>query len=106
MSKANIFSRVPAASEQEIFEELLTSEGVRIERILSYGQSSPEEGWYDQEENEWVLVLQGEGCIAYEDGREVILKAGNYLELPRHTRHRVAWTAAGETTIWLAIFYP
>lgn len=71
---ANIFSNIPAELPNEIFEDLIITEKLRIERIVSKGHSSPESGWYDQNENEWVIVLSGYGVIEYEDGSQVALK--------------------------------
>jgi cupin 2 domain-containing protein len=59
---ANIFSDVPANLPDEVFEEILSTRNIRIERILSYGHRSPDVGWYDQVENEWVMVLKGQGA--------------------------------------------
>ncbi len=101
----NIYSSIPNTIEQEIFEDLLKSENIRIEKIISKGQSSPTEGWYDQEEHEWVIVLDGYGIISFEDGREVKLKKGDYLNIPAHEKHKVKWTDPDQITIWLAIFY-
>lgn len=101
----NIFSSVPDVIEEEIFEDLLNYGNVRIERIISEGQSSPPEGWYDQEEHEWVVVLQGSGIIAFENGREIKLLKGDYLNIPAHEKHKVKWTDPECITIWLAVFY-
>ena len=101
----NIYSSLPVEFKEEIFEELLSAGNVRIERILSKGHSSPEHGWYDQPENEWILVLEGSGTIRFENGVEITLSKGDYLNIPSHTRHRVAWTDPHDITIWLAIFY-
>lgn len=108
---ANIFSALsqlrsnaaPLASE--IFEDIVKSKTVRIERIISQGHSSPAEGWYDQEENEWVMVVDGAGCILFEDGSEVRLNKGDYLTIPAHKKHKVSWTDANVLTVWLAVFY-
>ena len=102
---ANIFGARPEKFDQEVFEELIRDKHVRIERILSRGHSSPESGWYDQEENEWVIVLEGSGALVFEDGREVILNTGDYLNIPAHTRHRVSRTDPDVVTVWLAVFY-
>lgn len=102
----NILSSIPADLPEEAFEELLRARHVRIERILSKGHASPPEGWYDQEEHEWVLVLEGAGKVLFEDGTEVLLNKGGYLHIPARVRHKVTWTDPDSTTIWLAIFYP
>ena len=101
----NIYASIPREVDREIFEDLIHSDSVRIERILSKGQSSPDCGWYDQDENEWVIVLQGAGTIVFEDGREVKLGKGDFLNIPKHQKHRVSWTDPDDVTVWLAIFY-
>lgn len=103
----NIFLHLPAADqEEEFFEQLVGSGDVRIERIASLGHTSPEDFWYDQEHNEWVLVLQGQARLLFEEGREIVdLAPGDWLNIPAHARHRVVWTDPGERTIWLAVHY-
>ena len=102
---ANIFSNIPDQIPDEIFEDIVTTNTVRIERILSYGHSSPESSWYDQAENEWVIVLEGQGVIQFENGKTVTLNQGDYLNIPARQKHRVASTAEDTRTIWLAVFY-
>ena len=101
----NIFADIPKQLGEEFSEEILSSPNLRIERIVSEGQSSPEDFWYEQEENEWVIVLQGEAELEYEDGKKEFLKAGDYCNIPRGCKHRVSWTSNDEQTIWLALFY-
>ncbi|MFC6633392.1 cupin domain-containing protein [Microbulbifer taiwanensis] len=101
----NIFSSLPDELGEEVFEDLVRSESMRIERIISKGQASPEQGWYDQEENEWVMVLQGAAELAFDSGHEVKLEVGDFINIPAHSRHRVSWTDPHNTTIWLAVFY-
>ncbi|EGA71403.1 phosphoribosylaminoimidazole carboxylase ATPase subunit [Vibrio sinaloensis DSM 21326] len=102
---ANLFAQIPDSLQQEVFNDLVCARHVRIERILSHGQSSPETGWYDQDEHEWVLVLSGFGVLEFEDGREVRLEAGDYLNIPAHCKHKVQQTSPDEVTVWLAVFY-
>lgn len=106
MKTGNLFSAIPAVLPEEIFEDLLVGEGFRVERIVSKGHASPENFWYDQPENEWVVVLQGEARLQIE-GHEtsVELTKGMYINLPAHVKHRVEWTTEAIETIWLAIFY-
>jgi len=101
----NIFNNIPAELPKEIFEDVLSTEKLRIERIVSKGQTSPENGWYDQDENEWLIVLSGYGVIEYINGDKVILKQGDYLNIKAHEQHRVIETSVDEATVWLAIFY-
>lgn len=101
----NIFSALLDTAEREVFETLVSHEQVRIERIISHGHSSPEQGWYDQDENEWVIVLAGYGTLLMESGEEIRLSAGDYTLIEAHQRHKVIHTAADEPTIWLAVFF-
>jgi cupin 2 domain-containing protein len=90
----------------EVAEEVAEIAGVRIERIVSSGQRSPEGFWYDQDHDEWVTVLQGEGVVGFEDGRDRRLGPGDTLMLPAHVRHRVVSTSADPPCIWLAVHGP
>ncbi len=101
----NIFSSIPETISEEVFDTLLKHECIRIERIISKGQTSPDEGWYDQKENEWVIVLDGCGIVFFEDGREIKLCKGDFLNIMAHEKHRVKWTDPDRITIWLAVFY-
>ncbi|WP_434516833.1 cupin [Dechloromonas sp. ARDL1] len=103
----NLFADLPASPlPDELFSELLKRPGVRIERIVSTGQASPPGFWYDQPEGEWVLLLQGEAGIRFEDAPEPLaLTPGDFLEIAPHRRHRVEWTHPGQATVWLAIHF-
>ncbi|MCY4044230.1 MAG: cupin [Cellvibrionales bacterium] len=101
----NVFTALPKALPEEVFTPILTGKNVRIERILSYGQTTPEGEWYDQDENEWVLLLQGNAKLLIKNKGEFNLTAGDNMLLPAHEKHRVTWTDPGQITIWLAIFY-
>lgn len=102
---ANLFAPLlRSTAKTEHFSELLARPGLRIERIVSTGQCSPANFWYDQAEGEWVAVLQGEAKLRFED-KVLHLKAGDYVDIPPHCRHRVDWTPADQETVWLAVFY-
>ncbi|NRA85358.1 MAG: cupin domain-containing protein [Gammaproteobacteria bacterium] len=101
----NIFSNIPSEIPHEIFEDILITDKLRIERVISKGQTSPDIGWYDQTDNEWVIVLSGYGVIEYSNGVQVTLKQGDYLHIKAHEKHRVIATSVDEATVWLAIFY-
>jgi len=98
----NLFDHLPCEKKEE-FLTLLESESVRIERIVSNGQSSPEDFWYDQSEHEWVLLLKGAAHLKYGDGSTVALRAGDHLHIPARTRHRVE--SVSPDAIWLAVHY-
>jgi cupin 2 domain-containing protein len=101
----NLFKALPENLTTEVFEQLLDSDNITIERIVSKGHSSPETGWHDQQKNEWVVILKGEAKLAFENTPPVHLKEGDYLNIAAHTRHRVTWTPANRETIWLAVHY-
>ncbi|KLV04226.1 cupin [Photobacterium aquae] len=101
----NILADLPQCLPNECFEDIVTAGHVRIERIISKGHTTAEGDWYDQEEHEWVMVVRGRARILFEEGREVTLAEGDYINIPAHQRHRVSWTDPEAETIWLAVFY-
>lgn len=101
----NLFASVAEGSAGETVEELVRSQHVRIERIVSNGQASPDGFWYDQEEVEWVTVLTGEAFLRFEDGEVIQLAPGDSITIEAHRKHRVDSTADDEPTIWLAVFF-
>lgn len=106
MKVANVFRSIPAELPDELNEPLLTAEALRIERIVSRGQISPPGFWYDQSENEWILVLSGGARLEFENSGQILgLETGDSLLIPAHVRHRVDWTDPDAATIWLAVFY-
>lgn len=102
----NLFENLPDRAEQEALVDLLRRPGVRIERIVSTGQSSPPGFWYDQAHGEWVAVLVGEAKLRFEDEPAArTLRAGDFVDIAAHRRHRVEWTRPGEPTVWLAVHH-
>jgi cupin 2 domain-containing protein len=101
----NIFDAIPGNIDTEIIERIIDCENVKIERIISKGHTSPDTGWYDQAENEWVLVLKGEAVLQFADGSTLPMKAGDHINIAAHKKHRVQWTDPDTETIWLAVFY-
>lgn len=100
----NLFDAVVRNASEERTAELLARPGVRIERIVSTGQSSPPGFWYDQDWDEWVLLVSGAAALAFADDAEPCrLRPGDHLLIPAHRRHRVAWTDPAQPTIWLTV---
>jgi cupin 2 domain-containing protein len=96
--------RVPGElPREEVFERIAGGEDVRVERIVSTGQASPAGRLFAQHRDEWVVLLQGEAELAYEDGSRLRLEAGDYVLIPAGERHRVAWTREDPPCIWLAV---
>jgi len=102
----NVFADIPAALPAELFTPLLDAPNVRIERIVSLGHASPPGFWYDQPQAEWVIVLLGAAAILFEgEASPRTLRRGDYLHIPAHAKHRVAWTEADAPTVWLAVHH-
>ncbi len=103
--QTNIFNDIPAELPEELFTYLLENKNVKIERIVSDGHRTPAGEWHDQQQNEWVMVLQGQAVVEYENMEPYNLNTGDYLFIPAHIRHRVSWTSHTEKTVWLAIHW-
>lgn len=101
----NIFDSLPSLnSKNEEFTTLFESKNIKIERIVSTGQSSPEEFWYEQAKDEWVMILDGEATLSFEDD-DIIMTKGDFVHIPPYKKHRVKSTIKDSHTIWLAIFF-
>ena len=105
LSVKNLFTDIPGEMPDEICTQIVRADDVRIERIVSRGQASPPGFWYDQETNEWVLLVKGSALLRFFDGPEIALTPGDHLLIPRHVRHRVERTAPEGETVWLVVHY-
>lgn len=105
MLPKNIFEQIDINLNEEIIENIVNSDNIRIERIISFDHKSPNGFWYDQDENEFVIVLEGEATLEFDKNTLVSLKKGDYIIIEKHKKHRVVGTAKNMLTIWLAIFY-
>jgi cupin 2 domain-containing protein len=102
MNIQNLFAGLPNDSAEEVFETLFEQPGLRLERIVSFGQATPPGKWVDQDQAEWVLLLRGKAGLQI-NGEPEVLEPGDYLLIPAHRQHRVEWTSKEEPTIWLAL---
>lgn len=98
----NVFSSVGARAD-ELIEQLAGNASCRLERIVSTGQTTPPGEWYDQDDDEWVVMLSGAARLKYEDGSELQLSPGDFVFIPAHRKHRVEWTSPDRETVWLAL---
>lgn len=100
----NLFAGIPAELPAELLEVLAEGRAFRFERIVSRGHVTPAGEWYDQDRDEWVVLLSGAARLAFEgEADERVLASGDWLWIPAHARHRVAWTHPGEPSVWLAL---
>ena len=97
----NIFTPNRDNAKEEQFETLLQTKSIHIEKITSHGQTS--EQWYEQDRDEWVVLIEGEGRLLFEDGRELSLQKGEYIHIPKMQKHKVIYTSS--PAIWLAIHF-
>ena len=100
----NLFDLPDPLPDDEEFTEVLHSKDMKIERIVSTGQTTPAGEWYDQDQDEWVVLIQGKAVLEYETGEKLRLSAGDHVLLPAHCRHRVACTSHNPPCIWIAVF--
>jgi len=105
MKKSNIFLDIPTNVGEEIFQDIISKDNIKIERIISRGHKTKEDEWYNQDFDEWVMVVKGEATLSYVDAEDVRLGEGDYINIPAHTKHRVSWTKEDVETIWLAVHY-
>jgi cupin 2 domain-containing protein len=101
----NLLHDLPADADEEIFTEVLSRRNVRIERIVSTGQSTPADKPCRQEHDEWVLLLAGSAGLRIEGEGERNLHPGDHAFIAAHRSHWVTWTATDEPTIWLAVHF-
>jgi cupin 2 domain-containing protein len=101
----NLFDDIPARSADEIFAEVLVRENVRIERIVSTGQSTPPDKPHRQGNDEWVLLLSGSAGLRIEGEDDRNLRPGDHVLIAAHRAHWVTYTAKDKPTIWLAIYF-
>lgn len=104
----NLFNNLPTSQlPEEIFTNLLKHKNIKIEKIISTGQITPPDELYDQQQAEWVIVLQGQAIMWLEDQGEVALGVGDYLYIEPHVKHKVTYTSSSPVTVWLAVhIYP
>lgn len=102
--QGSLLADIPATLSEELVTTLVAGAHMRVERIVSRGHASPPGFWYDQDEDELVLLVAGAARVEVEGRGEVSLRPGDWLDLPKYVRHRVAWTAPDTDTVWLAVF--
>jgi cupin 2 domain-containing protein len=100
----NLF-RIPApGAEGERFDTLFEHEGTTIERIVSTGQASAPDFWYDSPRAEWVVLLSGAASLEFAGEAHLhVMQPGDYVFIEAHRKHRVAWTHDTEPSVWLAV---
>ena len=93
----NIYDYITPQSGED-FTTLLEHKNIKINRIVSSDNVEPVK--YNQEEDEWVVLIQGKATLLIL-GKELILTEGETLFIPAKTTHSVLETDTN--TLWLAI---
>ena len=101
----NILDTIDKEISEELFEKLAGNEKVKIERIISTGQTTLEGKWLVQETSEFVLLLVGKATLEFKKHGEIDLVAGDHIVIPSDTAHRVAFTQKNPATIWLTVHF-
>ena len=106
MMTSNIYTEIPEELPNELLEQIIHKGSFKLERIISKGHSTPDGQWYDQDNDEWVILLKGSAGMTVEgEAGPVVLRPGDYIHLPAHIKHRVEWTDPESETVWLALHY-
>ena len=104
ITKRNIFSKPENTKDvPEVFETIFKNRDILIERIITNGSLKTPGEWYDQEKDEWVILIQGSAIIEFKSGKIANLMKGDYILIPAHTKHRVNQTSENPNCIWLTI---
>ncbi len=101
VASGNLLADLPSIAPEERFETLFATPACRVERIVSCGHASPPGFWYEQGDDEWVVLLAGSAVLAFADGRVLALRAGDWTSLPARCRHRVE--SVSDDALWLAV---
>src|SRR4051812_34333269 len=106
LKSGHILSGLSGPSDSEVFEPLIEAVGIRLERIISNGQRTPDDNWLIQDCDEWVMLVSGTARLLLEgDAAPRDLQPGEWINIPAGTRHRVEWTCHDKPTVWLALHY-
>jgi len=106
MACNNIFKNIPQHFPSEICDDLISGKAFSLKRIVSQGHTSPEKGWYDQDNDEWVILRSGKATVLFaENNRTVELVTGDYLHIKAHQQHKVTFTDPQTPSVWLCLFF-
>ncbi len=105
--KGNIFdlSNYSFSPIEEFFETIFQNENIKVERIISYGNTTPTDFWYDQDEYEFVILLKGNAILEFEKSEKISMNPGDFILIEPHQKHRVVYTSTEEHTFWLTVFF-
>jgi cupin 2 domain-containing protein len=100
----NIFQLGPDGAVGEQVTRLLDSPAFKLEQIVSNGEASAKDFWYDQPEAEWVLLVHGKATLRFAGEELLELGAGDSLLIPACSKHRV--DSCSPDALWLALHFP
>src|SRR3972149_5495898 len=88
----NVFDLIAQQDTLETVGPVVDTKNVRVEVIRSIKPNNPQSGWYDQNEDEFVMVIKGSAELEFQNGAEnqtVQMRGGDYMTIPAHLKHRV-----------------
>jgi len=106
MEVSNFYNYSYIEKNRELFETIVEKNNVhiKIKKIISVSYSDDNNKWYDQDEDEWVMVLRGKAGIKFSDGEIINMQEGDYIFIPQHKKHQIIYTSNNPPCFWLAIY--
>jgi cupin 2 domain-containing protein len=89
----------------ENYSKILLGNSFHLEKIISKGYATPENKWIIEKTNEFVMLLKGKAELLFENGQNIKLSEGDYLVIPKYTKHKVTRTSRKPICYWLTIHY-
>jgi len=91
------------SNKKEVFETILERGDFKIERIITLDPYTEPGKWYDQDLDEWVILLRGNAKIEFKEEGIIDLNAGDYIFIQAHKTHRINQSGTDEKNIWLTV---
>jgi cupin 2 domain-containing protein len=105
LSKQNFYNGFNLNGQNEIYENFLSGKIFSVERIISKGYKTSEKEWLVSKNDEWVILLKGKARVLFFEDTELELNEGDFINIPKNTKHKVTFTSKRPECFWLAIHY-
>lgn len=100
----NLFDSLVTESDNEIFDMIVKTNNIKLERISSFGNTTSPGEWYDQDDDEWVFLVKGNANILFKKDNELVkMEAGDHILIPKRIKHRVEYTS--QDALWLTLHH-
>lgn len=98
----NLFDDTLKENNIELSQIIFENEKIMVEKIISQGEISKTDEWFDQSQDEFVILVDGYAEITYSNLTTTKLSKGDNLFIPKNVKHRVSYTS--ENCVWVCIF--